>query len=67
MPKYYSITRPIVLNAEPPYPCAAQQFAERRYIPEIDCMAWGWVEYEEELTPQEIADHELVREPREDG
>lgn len=29
------------------------------------CMAWGWVEYAEELTSEEVAEYELVRESRE--
>jgi hypothetical protein len=42
-------------------------FEERRYVPEIDRMAWGWVEYEEELTLEEVADYELIMKPREDA
>lgn len=68
MPLYYCIMRP-------PAPGAISAsgtirtieiFDERRYIPEIDRMAWGWVRYAQELTPNEVYDYELIREPREE-
>lgn len=65
MPKYYCVMRPPAPGAIPRGTQAAHQFDERRYVPEIDRMAWGWVRYAQELTPDEIADYELVREPRE--
>lgn len=67
MPKYYCIMRPPMIGGIPFGHILqdARAFTERRYVPEIERMAWGWVEYEEELTPDEIADYELVREPRE--
>ena len=45
---------------------ALEMFDERRYVPEIDRMAWGWVEYAEPLTPMEISEYELISAPRED-
>ena len=44
----------------------AETFGGRRYIPEIDRMAWGWVEFSEELTPADVAEYGLIRKPRED-
>ena len=41
-----------------------EAFTERRYVPDIDSMAWGWVEYEDELTPDEIAKCGLIMQPR---
>lgn len=65
MPLYYCIMRPPTLGAIPRGVQAVHQFDERRYIFEIDRMAWGWVRYAQELTPQEIADYELIMQPRE--
>lgn len=64
--RYYCIMRPPMIGGLPHKTIwEAEAFTERRYIPEIDRMAWGWVEYEEELTPQEIADYELIAKPKE--
>lgn len=69
MYRYYCIMRPPMIGGLP-FGRTIQNveaFGERRYIPEIDRMAWGWVEYAEELTPQEIFDYELIMHPREDA
>lgn len=63
MPLYYCIMRPPALGTIPRGVQAVHQFDERRYISEIDRMAWGWVRYAQELTPQEIADYELIMQP----
>lgn len=39
-------------------------YGERRYIPEIDRMAWGRVVYNRELNYSEIRAYGLVSEPR---
>lgn len=67
MPKYYCVMRPPMIGGLPwgRMLIEAEAFDERRYVPEIDRMAWGWVMYDEELTPQEIADYELIMQPRE--
>ena len=69
MYRYYCIARPPMLGGLPFRRSSLrfEAFDERRYIPEIDRMAWGWVEYAEELTPQEIFDYELIMHPREDA
>lgn len=66
MPKYYCIMRPPAPGAIPKNAVEIRCYAKRRYVPEIDRMAWGWVQYDEELTLDEVADYELIREPRED-
>ena len=64
--RYYCIDRPPTLGGLPHATLwDAETFTERRYIPEIDRMACGWVEFVRELTPPEIADYKLIRHPRE--
>lgn len=68
MIRYYCIRHiPLIMFPRRTSCCSMENFDERRYIPEIDRMAWGWVEYREELTPREIADYGLIRQPREVG
>lgn len=68
MHRYYCIMRPPAPGAIPRSRKMGnvEAFTERRYIPEIDRMAWGWVEYMYPLTPAEIADYELMAEPKEE-
>lgn len=40
-------------------------YGERRYIPEIDRMAWGRVVYNRELAYSEIRAYGLISEPKE--
>ena len=66
--RYYCIMRPPMLGGLPTKRIIinSQVFDERRYVSEIDRMAWGWVEYETPLTPMEISEYELISAPRED-
>lgn len=68
MHRYYCVMRPPAPGAIPRSRKMGnfEAFTERRYIPEIDRMAWGWVEYMYPLTPAEIADYELISAPKED-
>lgn len=69
MYRYYCIKQPKGLCAVPYIEDAymdGETFREARYIPEIDCMAYGWVEYENPLTPAVIAKFKLIAAPRED-
>lgn len=67
MYRYYCIMRPPMIGGIPHAKlCEAEAFTERRYIPEIERMAWGWVEYENPLAPAEINNYELIAAPRED-
>lgn len=66
MYRYYCIVRPPMIGGLP-FGRTIQEvkcFDERRYIPEIDRMAWGWVEYDQELSYAEIHDYELITAPR---
>lgn len=64
--RYYCIMCSPAPGAIPAGAREVEDYGERRYIPEIDCMAWGWVEYDNPLTPQEIANYELIASPRKD-
>ena len=62
--RYYCSMRPPGPGAIPRGAALTNAYETRQYIPEIDRMAWGWVEYTRELTPAEIADYELIMHPR---
>lgn len=68
MYRYYCILRPPMLNGL--MICrrvmAVETFDERRYVSEIDRMAWGWLEYAQPLTPMEISEYDLIYAPREE-
>lgn len=65
MPKYYSPMRPPTLGAVPKEGLLyVETFKERKYVHCIERLAWGYAVYDRELTPDEIGDHELIREPR---
>lgn len=65
--RYYCIMRPITLGDLPTglNVCHVELFFERRYIHEIDRMAWGFVECTTPLTPMEVSEYELVSAPLE--
>ena len=64
--RYYCRMRPPAPGAVPfELGALCKVFDERQYVPEIDCMAWGWVEYDHPLSPKEVADYELLSAPRE--
>ena len=63
--RYYCVARP-PRNDWLPYTIMAEEsFEERRYIPEIDCIAWGWVEYARPLPMADVANYELISAPLE--
>lgn len=66
--RYYSIMRPPMIGAIPNSAMIvdAMAFDERQYIPEIDRMARGWVEYDRPLSMKDVADYELISAPREE-
>lgn len=64
--RYYCIMRPPAPGAIPAGAREVEDYGERCYIPEIDRMAWGWIEYDNPLTPQKIANYELIASPRKD-
>lgn len=66
--RYYCVTRPPTLATIPLDDFGwinIESLDERQYVPEIDRMVWGWVEYDRFLTPKEVADYELISAPRE--
>ena len=61
--KYYCIMRPPMPGAIPKGAMEVRTYRERRYVPEIDRMAWGYVIYTRELCTAEIHEYELIAEP----
>ena len=61
--KYYCIMRPPMPGAIPRGPIEVCAFRDRRYVPEIDRMAWGYVIYTRELSYAEIHEYELIAHP----
>ena len=61
--KYYCIMRPPMPGVIPKGAMEVMTFRERRYVPEIDRMAWGYVVYTRELCYAEINEYELISAP----
>ena len=61
--KYYCIMRPPMPGGIPKGALEVRTFRERRYVPEIDRMAWGYVIYTRELCYAEIREYELIAHP----
>lgn len=63
---YYTTQRPPVMGAVPRGGLLYTHCYEKRsYVERIDRMAWGCAVYNRRLSPQEVADFELVAEPEE--
>ena len=58
--RYYTLYRPPMLGAVPSGFCEVVYFDERRYCPQVGREAWGYVEYKQPLSPQEIVNYELA-------
>ena len=63
--KYYSTQRPVMPGGFP-RPAGTKvitihNFDRRTYCPDIDRMAWGWIEYDTELSGKDADDYELVK------
>jgi len=58
--RYYCLERPAGPGAIPRGVVVITNFDERKTADEIGRMAWGWVEYERELTEKEIREYELM-------
>ena len=65
MYRFYCRMRPPAPGAIPPGAVSVTEHLSRCYAPEIDRMVWGCVTYDRELTTCEIAEYDLIREPRE--
>lgn len=57
--RYYCLFRPPMPGAFPRGCVELEDFGDRRFVPEMDREAWGWVEYDHPLTKQQIDDYEL--------
>ena len=62
MHRYYSIMRPIAPGTFPKTQPVQEvvSFDSRQFVPEINRMAWGYIEYAGPLTEKQAADYELV-------
>ena len=59
--KYYSTQRPISPGSIPGDGLAnIENFGTPHFVPEISREAWGWAEYNRDLSENEISDYELV-------
>ena len=58
--RYYCLYRPPMPGTIPRGTVSIKDFDERRMVPEISREAWGFVEYERELTKAEIDDYEVM-------
>jgi len=63
--RYYSTQRPVSLGTFPGGHKVKEifNFDERTFVESIGRKAWGWIEFEDELTEKEAANYELVKEP----
>lgn len=60
MRKYYSLMRPVSIGTYPKEGAVnIVNFDTRMYIPALAKMAWGYIEYNRDLSDKEAADYEL--------
>ena len=61
--KYYSIYRPVMPGTFPKTQMVNEihNFDYRQYCPEIGREAWGWIEYESEISEKDATNYELVK------
>lgn len=62
--RYYSTSRPIYLGTVPKNFTSYENFDTRKYVDSIGREAWGWVEYDKELTKEDMETYELVKEEK---
>lgn len=61
MRKYYSVMRPVSIGTFPREGVEEiVNFDNRTYCPEINREAWGYIEYNRELSEEEVAEYELI-------
>ena len=58
--RYYCLYRPPAPGAVPKDFTVAVPYDDRRYCPEVERMAWGYVEYDKPLTPQTVINYEMA-------
>ena len=58
---YYSTLRPVSIGTYPKEGMVKfKNFDKRTYIPDIEREAWGYLEYDRELTRKEMESYDLV-------
>ena len=57
--RYYLLLRPVGIGTQPQGMKDWHNFDSRKYIPEIDHEAWGWVEYDAPLTEDEVRAYDM--------
>lgn len=61
MRKYYSVMRPVSIGTFPREGVEEiVNFDNRTYCHEINREAWGYIEYNRELSEEEVAEYELI-------
>ena len=60
--RYYLTQRPPAPGTFPGKPSVIVGYDAREYVEDIERNAWGYVEYDEELTRKQASDYELVAE-----
>ena len=60
--RYYLIHRPVMIGTVPRGMVGYKNFNHMISVDEIGRTAWGYVEYDRELTEKEISEYELVKE-----
>ena len=58
--RYYTLYRPPMPSAIPKCTHIIRDYGQRKFVPDIEREAWGYVDCERELTPDEIAEYELM-------
>lgn len=62
MIKYYSTQRPVAPGTFPKEGVnSITNFDTRKFIPEINRYAWGYIEYDTQLSGEDAAQYELVQ------
>lgn len=59
MNRYYTLYRPPMPGTIPRGAKDVEAFDERQYCPEVDAWAWGWAEYDHQLSQEEVDEYEL--------
>lgn len=69
MKSYYSTQRSVGPGTYPKpkgnFPLSIENYDERIFVPEIGREAWGKLTYVSPLSPEDIAEYELIEEPNE--
>jgi hypothetical protein len=65
MVKYYSVLRPVGIGTFPKYAdnkvIEIVNFDYRKYVPEIEREAWGYIVYESEMSDKDALSYDLIR------